>query len=212
MCEALITRLSDQLTPVRRLAAPWQRAALWLGAAFWLTLILALFADFNGLRTRLLGAPDMALSAIGALFTCMLAALAAFETSVPGRSARWALLPLPAAALWLGASGAGCLRPWADAGTQPEPAMHPMLCLYFLLAVSLPLSVLLITLLVRACPLRPGLTAWLAGLASAGASATMLTLIHPFDATAEDLGVHMMAVVIVLLGTRIFGARAVSGR
>ncbi len=210
MSEALIARLSGQLTPVRHLPAPWKRAALWLGAALWLALILALFADFNGLRTRLLGAPDMALSAVGALLTCVMAALAAFETSVPGRSARWALLPLPPAALWLGASGFGCLRPWPAAGTQPEPAMHPIVCLYFLLAVSLPLSVLMITLLVRACPLRPALTAWLAGLASAAASATLLTLIHPFDATAEDLGVHMLAVVIVLLGTRIFGTGAVS--
>jgi hypothetical protein len=211
MSDALITRLSAELAPVRRLPAPWKRAALWLAASIWLALILALFADFDAMRERLMGAPDVALSLVGAVLTCVLAALAAFETSVPGRSASWALLPLPAAALWIAASGAGCLRDWAVPGTHPEPVIHPMLCLYFLLAVSLPLSILLIALLVRACPLRPARTAWLAGLASAGASATLLSLIHPFDATAEDLGVHALAVLIVLLGTRIFGARAVSG-
>lgn len=205
----LIARLTSRVEPVRRLSTPWRRAALFLAAAAWLGLILALFTDFDALRNRLMGAPDMAASAVGALLTAMLATLAAFETSVPGRSARWALLPLPAAALWIGASGAGCLRHWAVPGTEPEPAMHPMICLYFLLAVSLPLSILLIALLVRACPLRPALTAWLAGLASAGASATLLTLIHPFDATAEDLGVHLAAVLLVLGGTRLFGARAV---
>jgi hypothetical protein len=206
----LIDRLSSQLVPVRRLAAPWQRAAMWLAAAAWLGLILALFTDFAAVRDRLMGAPDMALAAIGALLTAVLAAWAAFETSVPGRSGRWVLLPLPAAALWVGASGAGCLRPFAAPATQPEPTMHPMICLYFLLAVSLPLALLLIGLLVRACPLRPARTAWLAGLACAGASATLLTFIHPFDATAEDLGVHLLAVLIVLGFTRIFGGRAVT--
>jgi hypothetical protein len=73
--------------------------------------------------------------------------------------------------------------------------------------VSLPMAFLLIAMLLRACPLRPGLTASLGGLASAAAAAALLTLIHPFDATAEDLLVHLAAVVLAVLATRLIGAR-----
>jgi hypothetical protein len=85
-----------------------------------------------------------------------------------------------------------------------------MECLNFMLLVSVPLAGLLTWLLMRACPLRPGLTAVLAGLASAGAASCLLTLIHPFDATAEDLLVHLLAVLAIVGLTRAAGARAIT--
>jgi len=203
--EALIARLASEARPVRVLHRPWLRAACWLGAALWLGLLLSYFTDFPALRERLMGAPDMWLSEAGAAATAILAALAAFETSVPGRSRLWAVLPLPAAALWVSASGAGCLRQAAIAGTQPEPPMHGMACLSFLLLVSLPLAGLLMLLLLRACPLRPGLTALLGGLASAAAASVLLSLIHPFDATVEDLAMHLVAVAVIVLATGTAG-------
>jgi hypothetical protein len=210
MCESasdrLIARLSAELRPVSVLPPPWIRAALWLGAALWLAGLLALFANFAMLRERLMAAPDMVLSQAGAVLTAVLASVAAFQTSVPGRSPHWAWLPAPAAALWLGASGAGCLRLLPIPGTVPEPAMHPAACLWFLLLVALPMAALLLFMLVRACPLRPALTASLAGLASAAAAASLLALIHPFDANAEDLLAHLLAVVLAVLVTRGFGA------
>jgi hypothetical protein len=205
--EALISRLAAEARPVRPLRRPWVRAALWLGAALWVGLLLSYFTDFAALRARLMGAPDMWLSEAGAAATAILAALAAFETSVPGRSRLWAVLPLPAAALWVGASGLGCLRYAGIAGTEPEPAMHGMVCLSFLLLVSLPLAGLLVVLLQRACPLRPGLTGLLGGLASAGAASVLLSMIHPFDATAEDLAMHLVAVVAIVLLTGSLGTR-----
>jgi hypothetical protein len=80
--------------------------------------------------------------------------------------------------------------------------MHPVVCLEFLILVSLPLLLLLTWQLRRAFPLRPGLTACLAGLASAGAGITLLALIHPFDATAEDLGLHLAGVVLIIALSR----------
>ena len=94
------------------------------------------------------------------------------------------------------------------AATVPEPAMHPMACLQVLLLISLPLTLLLTWLLMRAYPLRPGLTAALGGLASAGAAASLLTLIHPFDATLDDLAVHGVAVLLVIGAARWLGGRA----
>ncbi len=210
--DALIGRLARDLRPVARLAPPWRRSLLWLAAALWVGLLLSLFTNFAALRARLLGAPDMWLSEAGAVLTAVTAVWAALQTGIPGRSTRWALLPLPPALLWVGASAAGCLRPWPIAGTAPEPPMHPMICLEFLLVVCLPLAVLLGWLLVRSCPLRPGLTACLAGLASAAAGAALLALIHPFDATAEDLAMHFLAIVCVIAGTRLWGGRALDRR
>jgi hypothetical protein len=203
----LIARLAGELRPVTVLPSPWKRAALWLGAALWFGLFLSVFANFQMLRVRLLSTPDMGIAELGAVLTAMLAAVAAFQTSVPGRSAHWAWLPAPAVLLWLGASTVGCLRLGPIPGTEPESPMHPAVCAWFLLMVSLPMAFLLMLMLLRACPLRPALTASLGGLASAAAAAGLLTLIHPFDATAEDLVVHLAAVIAAVLATRVLGAR-----
>jgi len=201
--EALIAQLAQDLRPVRRLAPAGRRAGLWTLAVLWMGLLLSFFVDFSTLATRLMATPDMWLSAAGAAATAILASVAALQTAVPGRSVLWPLLPLPALAIWVGASAAGCLRLVPAAATVPEPAMHPMLCMQFLLLVSLPLSGLLIWLLASACPLRPGLTASLGGLASAAAAAALLNLIHPFDANRIDLLLHAAIVILVVLATRL---------
>jgi hypothetical protein len=208
--QTLIADLSSQLRPVRALPPPWRRAALWCGAVLLVASVFALFADLHDLMHRLMSTPDMWLSFLGALFTAILAASAAFITSVPGRSSLWSLLPLPPLAIWLSAGTAGCLRMEPPPGTVPEAPMHPMACIYFIIMVSVPLSILLMWQIMRACPLRPALTASLAGLASAGAAAVILALVHPFDATYTDLLAHLVAVVLVVVGVRIAGERALS--
>jgi hypothetical protein len=205
--DLLIARLSRDLRPVGRLAPPWLRAALWLLAALWIGLLLSLFTDFAALRMRLMAAPDMWISEAGAALTAILAAWAAFQTGVPGRSAAWLLLPLPALCLWVGASAAGCLRQTPIPGTRYEPPMHAMACMEFVLLVSTPLALLLTWLLLRAYPLRPGATAMLAGLASAAASAALLALIHPFDVSVFDLEAHLAAVLIVIGLSQVIGGR-----
>jgi hypothetical protein len=204
---ALIDRLAGDLRPVRTLPSPWRRTAKWCCAVALAACAVAPFTDFNGLAHRLAAAPDMWLSVLGALLTCVAAAAAAFATSVPGRPAWWAALPLPPLALWLGASTAGCLRPALTAWTTPEPHMHPMHCMYFIVAVSVPLAALLAWQVTRACPLRPALTASLAGLASAGGACVVLALIHPFDATYSDLLAHLAAVMLVVVGACVVGRR-----
>jgi hypothetical protein len=212
MHDALIGRLCGELRPVRRLAPPWRRALLWVGVVLLLAMVLLHWTDVSALQERLFAVPDMWLSQAGAALTAVLAAWAAFQTSIPGRSLRLALLPALPALVWVGASTAGCLRLSPIAGTVAEPPMHAMACLNFMLLVSVPLAGLLTWLLMRACPLRPGLTAVLAGLASAGAASCLLALIHPFDATAEDLLIHLLAVLAIVGLTRVAGARAMRGK
>ncbi len=206
--DVLIAQLSADLRPVRRLAPAWRQAALWLAAVVWIGALLSFFINWAALGTRLMGAPDMWLSLLGAVLTAVCASVAALQISVPGRSVRWAWLPAPALALWVAASTQGCLRLAPVAATVPEPRMHAMACLQVILLISLPLTVLLTWQIMRAYPLRPGLTAALGGLASAGAAASLLTLIHPFDATVDDLTVHGIAVLVVVGAARWLGGRA----
>ena len=200
--DVLIRALVADLRPVRRLPPPWLRASGWLAVVAALAAALASFADLGAIAQRLAAVPDMWLAVTGSTLTAVLAAVAAFQTSLPDRKSTWALLPLPALLLWVAASGLGCLRDWVVAVTHQESLADARDCLMFILGSSLPLSVLLAAMLRGAYPLRPGLTATMGGLAVAAAAATLLNFFHPFDATATDLAVHAVAVAIVILTNR----------
>jgi hypothetical protein len=75
------------------------------------------------------------------------------------------------------------------------------------ISLSVPLSAALIGMLRRAYSLAPPLTATMAGLASAAAAATLLNFFHPFDTAVGDLGVHSVAVLIVVAAARAVGSR-----
>ena len=205
--EDIIRSLIADLKPVRRLAPPGRRALLWLVLVAALAFTLAAVSDRAAVAARLTAAPDMWLAVGGSALTMVLAAIAAFELSLPDRSPLWALLPLPAALLWLGASGAGCLRTWLVPGTHAAVLDDTKDCLVFILALSVPLSALLLGMLRQGHTLRPGLTAAVAGLAAAAAAATLLVFFHPYDASATDVVVHVVAVALVIIANRALGGR-----
>ncbi len=197
--EQLIDQLARGLAPVRRIASPALRAGCWLALVAAIAVVLATRADLPAVAARIESAVDMWLAIVGSVATAILAAIAACVVSVPGRSRRWAWLPVPAVALWLGSSGMGCLRATADAAVHPatmSEAMHQ--CLPFILEMSVLLGIPLALLLWWARPLRPGLVATLGGLAIAAGSASLLWFFHPFDASYEDLLVHAGAVLLVV--------------
>jgi len=109
--------------------------------------------------------------------------------------------------LWIAASGFGCLRVWIAPQTHVASLSEARDCLIFIVALSVPLSALLLAMLRRACPLQPGLTAVVGGLAVAAAAATLLNFFHPYDAAATDLAVHAAAVAIVVAANRALGGR-----
>jgi hypothetical protein len=205
--ERMIHALAADLAPVRRLQPPGLRALLWLAGVAAIAGVLAMISNLPAMAERIMAAPDMWLAVIGSMLTMVLATLAAFELSLPDRDPRWALLPLPATLLWLGASGAGCLRVWLVPGTHAAAPGEAKDCLVFILLLSVPLSMALIGMLRRAYPMRPGLAAALAGLAAAAAAATLLNFFHPYDASATDIGVHALAVALVIGANRALGGR-----
>ena len=112
----LIDLLVADAKPVRRLQPPAVRALYWLVFA---ALMLTLVAVGHGVRPDLmlkLHQPVFATSVVAALMTGVLAAMASFIASVPGRSRRWLLLPAPALAVWTSTIGYGCLTGWVSIG------------------------------------------------------------------------------------------------
>ncbi|MGN6157146.1 MAG: NrsF family protein [Devosia sp.] len=204
----LIGDLSADLTPVRRLAPPWLRAVYWLVAVLGLALVLIairIVFNWNGAAEV---DPYVIPGALASGITAFLAAFAAFELSLPDRSSAWALLPLPAFAVWVAINGLGCVASLANPAVQSDVPQF-FTCLAIIFALSIPLSAATIMMVRRARPLRPLPVAILGGLAASAAGATLLLLVHPHDSAVLDLCSHTLAVLVVvginaLIGGRLF--------
>ncbi|MCY1267765.1 Negative regulator of sigma F [compost metagenome] len=194
----LIDSLVADATPVRRLHRPSVRVACWLLLA---ALLLALVALVHGVRPDLalkLQQPVYVTNVAAAIVTGILAAAAAFIASVPGRSRRWLLLPLPSLAVWVGTIGYDCLTNWVEIGPEGMSPGETARCFATLVVVSTPLSIALTAMLRYVARLSPAPVAMCAGLAVAAMAATSLLLIHPLDASAMvllwNLGVALLFV------------------
>lgn len=205
--DRLIHGLASDLRPVKPLPPAGTRALIWLGFVVAAGLLLSLIADLPAFTHRMMASPDMWMAMTGSALTAVLAAIAAFKLSMPDSPKAWAWLPVPAVLLWVFASGLGCLRDYVLPGTHIAPMGETMECLAIIVALSIPFSLLLFAMLREAFSLMPALTATIAGLAVAAASATLLNLFHPFDAAAVDLLVHAFAVALVIAVSRIVGRR-----
>lgn len=191
--DKLIERLVADAAPVRRLRPPVLRASLWLAAtgaiiAFW----VYLFADIGAFGRRA-GDAKLAVELIATLATGIAAAFAAFQLSLPDRSQKWALLPLPPLAVWVGASGYSCYRHWLSYGPDGWEIGESANCFMFIVAAGVPIGASLVFLLRRAVPLAPVPVALAGGLSAASIAAFALQFFHPFDVTFMDLGIHLVA-------------------
>ena len=202
--EQVIEQLAAQLEPVKRLRTPSERALIWLalvGCAA--ALVILRYAHMDTALQRL-SIPRITLECTAIGLTAVAAILAAFQISIPDRSARWAWLPLPPFLVWLGASGLGCLRSGLlihPGGAALGESSH---CFIFIVAVSVPLAALLFAMLRRARPLNPIPVAILGTLGVAASAAFLLEFFHPYDVTAIDLALHLAAVTaVILLGTAL---------
>lgn len=203
--EDLIGGLASDLRPVRRMPSPAAQTAIWLVGAL---AAIGIAVLVEGLRTDLahrLMLPQDGLQWLGAVATGIAAALSAAMLARPDRPARWALLPLPFALVWLATLGLGCLSDMARLG---DAALAPQLsggCIKFILSLGVPLAAGLLVLLRHAGPVRPGPVLVLAGLASAALCSAGLTLFHHLDASLEILLSHGLAIGLVALAGRALG-------
>jgi hypothetical protein len=195
--ELLIRRLARDLKPVRRLVSPGWQVVIWLGALLALTTPLVLRCDPTVTAHQLTRTPEICVGAIGSLLTALLGGAAALVLSRPDRRSSWALLPIPAATLWIVSGAIACLRHEAFSTSNG--------CFFSILGLAIPPSILLMALLRCGYSLRPNSTSALCGLASAAAAATISNVIHPHEAGASHLAVHGLAVSVIVVSNRVLG-------
>ncbi len=205
--DAMIEGLTEDLRPTGRLMSPGMRALAWLGLVAAVAALLGAFSDLSEIAYRLHYVPDMWLAVLGSVLTMVLGAVATFQLSLPDRSPGWALLPLPGLAVWIAASGMGCLRAWVVPDMHAASFEEARTCFTFIVALSVPLSIVTILMVRRAFPMRPNLAAATGGIAVAAAAATLLNFFHPYDVGAIDLAVHVVAIALVIAANRAIGGR-----
>jgi len=210
----LIESLAADAPPVRPLAPPLRRASATLAAIALLgALAITLKSDVPAMLARYAGRePMMALEMAAALATGALGVTGAFFLSIPGRSRRWLVAPLPAFLAWIGLSGLGCYDDFVRNSAAGWALGHSADCLLFLLAASLLVGLPLTWRLSRARPIDPLTVALLGGLGAAGLAAFLLQFFHPLTVTFLDLAVHLLAILLVVGAAALFGGRSLAGR
>ena len=210
--DMIIDQLAADLRSVRPLRAPALRALLALAAiGVPATVAIVVLGDVPAMLNRHAGRETLlALEMSAMLATGVLAIVAAFFVSIPGRSKKWIVAPLPFFALWLLLSGLGCYGDFVRQGGTGWELGESLHCLAFILATGAALAPLLIWRLARAKPIEPLPVALLGGLGAAAVSALILQFFHPFAVTFIDLAVHLAAILIVVGAAGLANRRALA--
>lgn len=196
--EDLVQSLSDNATPVRRLAHPALRTALWLSVSLvYFALVLAIVGLREDLASKLED-PRFIIEVSAALLTSMMAAAAAFCAGCPGRPLWERFAPFPFLAVWLASLGEGCWRQWVQTGPDGQ-LQFDFLCVQVIFALSLLPALLILAMIKRGAPIAPMSTTGLATLAATALGAAVLRLFHAQDVSLMLL-VWQFGSVMVLAG------------
>lgn len=203
----LIRSLATNAPPVRRLRPPLVRAIGWLLLA---AAIMGLMTVSHGVRPQFAERMQdavFAINMISSLMTGVLATIATFFVSLPDRSRRWLLLPVPPLAVWLSMIGYQCFAGWVPVPPGAITVEAASSCLATLVLTSLPLSLLMLAMLRYTAALRPTSVILMGSLAVSAITATALSMFHPLDATAMVLGWNLGTAVLFLAGAAIFSRK-----
>jgi hypothetical protein len=205
----LIDQLSARALPVRRMSSPLWRTLVWLALALLVVVIIVSNFDVRAGWARVMASPDATAEWALSLLTGVLASYAVFQVSVPGRSPRWAWLPVPAAVLWIAGLGLGCMHEFAREGSAALTFHEgPMECFRAITMTSIPLGLVLLLMVRHAGVVRPGSTALLVMLSAATLSSSAVSLIHHGgESSLMVLLWHVGAVLLLSLLSLLFSRR-----
>jgi len=195
----LIRRLAEDAAPIRRLPAPWRRAAIWFAIS--LPYVAAVIYAHAALvdPQQMLADRQFLVEEAATLLTAIAAVIAAFCSVVPGFSRMMLLLPLPPLLVWLASLGEGCLRDWlrlGAAGLQLRPDWD---CLPPAAMLGIVPMIAIVVMLRRGAPLYPRVTLALAALATASLANFALRTFHVGDASIMVLVWHFGGVLVLSL-------------
>lgn len=210
--DQLIHKLAGQTVPVRRLPAPWRRAAIWLAislpyvAVMTLTHSMSMSVDL----THLLSDRQFVVEELAVLATAIAAVTAAFCSIVPGYDRRVLLLPLLPLGIWLFSLGQSCINDWLRSGAQGLALHADWTCLPPASLIGIVPLLAIVAMLRRGAPLYPRITLALAALAVAALGNLGLRIYHVGDASIVLLVWHFGAVVVLSLIAGWIGRRVLN--
>lgn len=194
--DKLIACLTEKADPVRRLPSPWVRTASWFAIAIpYVAVIVVMMAPRDDLALKFTE-PRFLLEQVAALCTAIGAAVAAFQSIVPGYNRRFLLLPLVPLSVWLASLGQGCVQLWLS-GNALVSFTSDFICIPAIALVGTLPAAAMVLMLRKGAPLWPHASAALGGLAAAGLGNFGLRLFHSQDVSLMVL-VWQMGTVFML--------------
>lgn len=183
MTGKLIEQLADGLSVTRPLPPPVERAVRWLVVSLLFIVVIVTLASPREDLVVKIAQQSFMIEQLAALSTALLAAYAAFASTVPGSGRRINLLPILPLTVWLGALGKGCIDAWLQSGAAGLTLQPDYMCLPSIALVgSLP-AIVIVVMLRAGAPLTPRITLAWGGLAAAGIGDFGLRFFHAQDAS-----------------------------
>jgi len=206
----LITEIVAEAKPVPRLPPPWMRTAIWLGLAIPAAIVVIAVHGLDVDLATAVGDNRFVIEQLATAATALVAALAAFDSTIPGRSRRWYWLTLIPLAVWLATVGAGCVSEWQTLGPASLRLRLDSACLLPMVLIGTVPVVTMIAMLRKGAPLSPRLTLVLGALATAGLVNFALRFFHVGDVSIMVLVWHLGMVAALSAGAGIVAPRILS--
>jgi hypothetical protein len=208
--DQLIQQLAARAAPVRPIASPTIRTAAWMAAGSALVVATVLLLGVRPDITAAMRQPTVVADWVLSLLIAATASFAAFQVSVPGRSARVAWVCLPPLLAWLSLMGWKCNDAIRGAFAAPGDVwVGTGECAAAIALVGAPIALLTFLMIRFASVTRPRLAAALGALAATALAAFAVSLHHSGDTALMVLVWHGGAVLVLsalaaLTGHRVF--------
>jgi hypothetical protein len=201
--EQLIHQLADHPAPVRRLPAPWRRAAVWFAISLPYVVVVVFSHSMPASMpidlSQMLHDRQFIIEQIATLLTAIAAVMAAFCSVIPGYDRRILLVPLLPLAIWLLSLGEGCVNDWIRLGARGLALRPDWNCLPPAALIGIVPALAIVIMLRRGAPLYPRITLALAALAVAALGNFGLRIYHVGDASIMVLVWHFGSVIVLAL-------------